>query len=615
MRKQKERYYHTILAALVVSAILVNNSYDNCAGGREGSCDTTNKSGIFFVMSFSPIGVTRLPKESTSNNSITTHKIFSLTPSALSCRRSSLLAASSGTTGSKLSRPERKALERKKKEDRRKNKNAKGGMKGTVNNNARNHTYKLNSQRISILNSNSTAEDVTSAIKRAQNRHDEQDLQTIAGFLLEEVDASYAYGYRGSLLARLAVAALHVSSFELAMKAIEERRLVYRSSMLPMESAAIIRGLLRVHHVNDAIQLLDDELSIPLKGTDLQASESRDRLKHRAAAIASIASRHFFEGEPSMAVKACDMLTEVGPLIREAGLKAEDLTMPWTRIIQGATQCESRRRDGSVVPCLPEVEMPCNLVYSVLNAMTTFPSDNDDLTYEALSNALVRRTVFVTGAVDMNGCPKADRGEAVFVGRSNVGKSSLVNMVTNRKSLAYTSKRPGKTQQFNFFAVNDKPGKEKEIKYGDEVAGEKDLDSFYIVDVPGFGFAKVPEKQRKLWSDFLSDYLKNRSTLRVVFHLIDARHGPLEDDTNIMKQIGTILPNNVKYVVVLTKADKNVKNANTKNAGKVSRTVVEDVRKALKDSNIGKTPLILTSAETKLGRDDIWRFLRLAAES
>merc|ERR1712137_1347186 len=196
--------------------------------------------------------------------------------------------------------------------------------------------------------------------------------------------------------------------------------------------------------------------------------------------------------------------------------------------------------------------------------MTTFPSANDDRTYEILSNSLVRRVLFVTGAVGMDGCPTPDRGEAVFIGRSNVGKSSLVNMVTNRKSLAYTSKRPGKAQQFNFFAVNDKPGLEKEVRFGDDVAGEKDPDSFYIVDLPGFGYAKVPDQQRKEWKDFMHEYISERKTLRVVFHLVDARHGPTEEDASIMRQVGKDLPDYAKYVVVFTKADKNVKGATSK---------------------------------------------------
>ena len=134
-----------------------------------------------------------------------------------------------------------------------------------------------------------------------------------------------------------------------------------------------------------------------------------------------------------MAVSACAMLSELGPLVRRAGLTSETLDMPWLRLIQGAAKCETARRTGTIKVEAEEkdIDLPCNVVYSVLNAMTTFPSDNDDLVYEAISNSLVRRVLFITGAVDMNGCPPADRGEAAFVGRSNVGKSSLVNMVGN----------------------------------------------------------------------------------------------------------------------------------------------------------------------------------------
>jgi ribosome biogenesis GTP-binding protein YsxC/EngB len=180
--------------------------------------------------------------------------------------------------------------------------------------------------------------------------------------------------------------------------------------------------------------------------------------------------------------------------------------------------------------------------------------------------------------------------------------------------LAYTSKRPGKTQQFNFFAVNDKPGKEKEVKYGDYVAGERDPDSFYILDVPGFGFAKVPKEQRQAWSDFLAQYITTRKTLRVVFHLIDGRHGPIDEDNNIMKQMSETKPAGVKYVIVLTKADKNVKGPNSTNTGKVSKDVLEKLRKSIVKNNVEGTTVVLTSAETKLGRDDIWRYLRTAAE-
>lgn len=141
-----------------------------------------------------------------------------------------------------------------------------------------------------------------------------------------------------------------------------------------------------------------------------------------------------------MAVKACSMMTELGPIIRTARLSAEDMGMPWLRILQGAAQCESGRRAGTVTPCENvDVELPCNLVYPVLNAMTTFPYDNNDALYETLSNALVRRVVFLTGAISMSGCPPADRGEAVFIGRSNVGKSSLINMVSLERVLCIHS--------------------------------------------------------------------------------------------------------------------------------------------------------------------------------
>jgi len=503
----------------------------------------------------------------------------------------------------RLSRPERKALQRQKKQRQQSQKKTKP-------------KYKLHSNAVSKLSKDSSADDVMKAIKRAQNLHDHHDLGVIADFLINECEIGFAYGYRGSLLARLAVAALHFNNHQVARRAIDIRRLEYRPSMMPMESAAIIRGLLRVQNATDALNVLHDELSLPLEGTALDLEQNKERLKQRALSLASIASRHFFEGEPSMAVKACQMLAELGPFVREAKLNSADVNMPWLRIINGAAQCESRRRAGNIQPCDgQDVDLPCNLVYSVLKAMTTFPTENNDRVFEALSNALVRRVLFVTGAVDMSGCPPADRGEAVFIGRSNVGKSSLINMLTNRKSLAFTSKRPGKTQQFNFFAVNDKPGREKEIKYGDKIEGEKDVDSFNIVDLPGFGFAKVPDQLRKEWSTFMGEYLAKRKTLKVVFHLVDGRHGPIDEDATIMKQVGQSLPKNVAYVVVLTKADKNVKGTSKKNPGKVSIDVMNTVRETMKECKVGNAPVIVTSSETKLGRDDIWRYLRLAAEA
>ena len=159
----------------------------------------------------------------------------------------------------KLSRPERKALERKQKLKKKNNigSRRKEGSKPQ-------RQYALHSTRVSSLcKSTSTADDVITAIKRAQNKHDVHDIRNIANFLLNEVDASFAYGFRGSLLARLAVAALHMSENETARKVIELRKTEHKTSILPMESAAIIRGLLRVHNVTDAISILDEELPLP----------------------------------------------------------------------------------------------------------------------------------------------------------------------------------------------------------------------------------------------------------------------------------------------------------------------------------------------------------------
>jgi ribosome biogenesis GTP-binding protein YsxC/EngB len=536
-------------------------------------------------------------------------------------RQSILCRVTSSNGSNKLTRPERKALERQKKQknnndaSKSNNQRRKQNFAELKQPNENSTSYDLNSQAIRALTRSSTPDDVIRAIKRAQNRHDAQDLATIERFLLEQTDETYAYGYRGSLLARLAVAALHMNNHRLARLALEERYRHHRQSILPLESAAIVRGLLRVHNVSDAQFVLDDELPLPT-AEEIDQPSVRDVLKHRALSLASFASRHFFENEPSLAVLGCRKLVEMGPLVVQAGMTDEEIGIPWSRILKGAAQCEAGRRDGSVQPCVGvDIDsMPCNLVYAVLNAINAFPPMNSDTVYEQLSNALIRRVVFVTGAVDMQKCPPADRGEVAFIGRSNVGKSSLVNMVTNRKSIAFVSKRPGKTQQFNFFAVNDKAGVEKEIKYGDVVEGEKDADSFYMVDLPGFGYAKAPDAQKQKWKEFMHLYITKRPNLRVLFHLVDARHGPTDEDAAIMKQISEDKPPHVQYVIVLTKADKNVKGAAATNTGKVSRDVMKKVQTTMEENGVAKAPVILSSAQTKLGRNEIWKYLRRAAE-
>lgn len=155
----------------------------------------------------------------------------------------------------KLSRPERKALERQKKEQKSANRRRSQARA----------KYNLHSNAVSELTPKSGPEDVLRAIKRAQNLHDHHDVRVIANFLMDECGENFAYGYRGSLLARLAVAALHFGNHEVARRAITVRRLKHRPSMLPMESAAVIRGLLRSKNTTEAMDLLYDELKLPLE--------------------------------------------------------------------------------------------------------------------------------------------------------------------------------------------------------------------------------------------------------------------------------------------------------------------------------------------------------------
>ena len=139
---------------------------------------------------------------------------------------------------------------------------------------------------------------------------------------------------------------------------------------------------------------------------------------------------------------------------------------------------------------------------------------------------------FVKGAVAMDGLPPADRPEVCFAGRSNVGKSTLINALTGRKGLARASNTPGRTQELNFFALGD--------------AG-------YLVDLPGYGFAKAPLDKVRRWQDLLRGYLAGRPTLARAFVLVDSRHGLKPLDHEIMELLDRAA---VVFQVVLTKADK-----------------------------------------------------------
>lgn len=177
-------------------------------------------------------------------------------------------------------------------------------------------------------------------------------------------------------------------------------------------------------------------------------------------------------------------------------------------------------------------------------------------------------TTFLKGVVAMDGLPPADRIEVCFAGRSNVGKSSLINALTGRRALARASNTPGRTQEINFFSRGD----------------------LYLVDLPGYGFAEAPLNKVETWQRLLKAYLAGRPTLRRAFVLVDARHGIKAVDEEILTLLDTSA---VPFQTVLTKVDKL--------KAKDRDQVLEQVRGALAKHPAAYPELVVTSSETGEG--------------
>ena len=171
--------------------------------------------------------------------------------------------------------------------------------------------------------------------------------------------------------------------------------------------------------------------------------------------------------------------------------------------------------------------------------------------------------------------PETSRPEVAFAGKSNVGKSSLINGLLNRKSLARTSSQPGKTQTINYYNVND---------------------TLYLVDLPGYGYAKVSEEIRAKWGKMIERYLHGSRQLKAVFLLVDIRHAPTENDRTMYQWI---LYQGYEPVIIATKLDK-IKRSQVSRQMKILREGLE-----LKPD----TKVIPFSAETKQGRDEIWELI------
>ncbi|CAN5465582.1 ribosome biogenesis GTP-binding protein YihA/YsxC [soil metagenome] len=195
----------------------------------------------------------------------------------------------------------------------------------------------------------------------------------------------------------------------------------------------------------------------------------------------------------------------------------------------------------------------------------------------------IRSARFAIGAARWSGLPESGLPEIAFVGRSNVGKSSLLNMLVGRRALARTSNTPGKTQEFNYYLINE----------------ERSSDAFYMVDLPGYGFAKVSKEQRASWQRLIGQYITEREPLRVVFHLIDSRHPPQKADEEVIELMrGGVVP----YVIVLTKSDKLSRNEIHKRVSETAKTL---------EARGIEAPIVLTSAAKREGAKELWRWAEL----
>lgn len=163
----------------------------------------------------------------------------------------------------------------------------------------------------------------------------------------------------------------------------------------------------------------------------------------------------------------------------------------------------------------------------------------------------IKSAKYLISSPKVEGCPKPDKPEYAFIGRSNVGKSSLINMLTNHAKLAKTSGSPGKTQMINHFMIND---------------------TFYIVDLPGYGYAKVSRTQRGQWQKMIENYLKQRENLMTTFVLIDSRHEPQAIDLQFLRNLGEW---QVPFNIIFTKADKSTQ----KEAHRNARVFIEAMKK------------------------------------
>jgi GTP-binding protein len=189
----------------------------------------------------------------------------------------------------------------------------------------------------------------------------------------------------------------------------------------------------------------------------------------------------------------------------------------------------------------------------------------------------IKKSIFLKSTTDYKKCPVPDLPEYAFIGRSNVGKSSLINMLTGNSKLAKTSSTPGKTQLINHFLINDE---------------------WYLVDLPGYGWARITRTIREGWHKMIKDYLKNRENLQCVFVLIDSRLKPQQSDLDFMEELAN---SGIAFVMVFTKADKQTE---TKTI-----SLIDQYKKKMSEQWEELPLYFISSSETGKGKEEILKFI------
>lgn len=194
-----------------------------------------------------------------------------------------------------------------------------------------------------------------------------------------------------------------------------------------------------------------------------------------------------------------------------------------------------------------------------------------------MKKPLIKSARFVISNSDIKKCPNDGKPEYAFIGRSNVGKSSLINMLTGRNKLAMTSATPGKTLLVNHFIVNDE---------------------WYLVDLPGYGYSKRSKVQNEQLERIISSYILDREAMTLLFVLIDCRHEPQKIDLEFFQWLGE---NGVPFSIIFTKADKLTKSTLASNVAAYKARLLEEWEEL--------PPVFVTSSETALGRDEILQYV------